>query len=385
MREIYLDNCSTTRPDKAVIEEILMALSEDYGNPSSLHSKGFIIEKKVKEGRNTLSNFLNVSPEKLFFTSGGTESNNIAIHGIIEKQKKLGKHLITSKIEHPSVLNIFKFYEEKGFEVSYLNVDESGLISLEELEKEIREDTILISLMHVNNEIGSIQPVDSIKSLVEKKDSKALIHIDGVQAFCKINVDLKKMGVDSYSISGHKIYGPKGIGALYLKDEKILEPLILGGNQERGIRSGTENTPGILGFAKAVEIQEGSLEENYRRAWELKEYLLKSLSSNIDDIKINSPLSEDHSPYIVNVSFAHIRSEILLHYLEQDNIYISTGSACSKGTRKSHVLQAIKLNDELIDGSVRICFSKYNTKEDIDIFIEKTKKAVEEIREITLN
>lgn len=382
---IYLDNCSTTKPREEVIEEIIYALREEYGNPSSLHKMGFNVEKKIEEIRNNIASFLEVNKDEIYFTSGGTESNNMAIQSIINKHNRIGKHIITTKIEHPSVLNVLKDYEEKGYDITYLKVNDKGLISLDQLKRSIREDTILIAIMHVNNEIGAIQPIWEIKKVLKGKNSRALIHVDGVQGFGKVHIDPKGWGVDTYSFSGHKIHGPKGIGGLYINKEIKLNPIIFGGNQERGFRSGTENVPGIMGLGKAVEIMEKNFEKEQNQVNGIKSYFIKRLGKEIDHIHINSPMNHKSSPYILNVSFEYVRGEVLLHYLEDKGIYVSTSSACSsRGTEKSHVLLALGLSNRMIEGAIRFCFSYENTKEDIDYTIEILKKSVEEIRQITM-
>lgn len=382
---IYLDNCSTTKPREEVIGEIVYALREEYGNPSSLHKMGFKVEKKIEEVRNNIASFLGVNKDEIYFTSGGTESNNMAIQSIINKYNRVGQHIITTKIEHPSVLNVLKDYEEKGYDITYLKVNDKGLISLEQLKESIREDTILIAIMHVNNEIGTIQPIWEIKKILKEKNSRALIHVDGVQAFGKVHIDLESWGVDTYSFSGHKIHGPKGIGGLFINKELKLNPIIFGGNQERGFRSGTENVPGIMGLGKAVEIMEKNFEKEQNQVKEVKSYFIKRLEEEIDYIRINSPMEDKSSPYILNVSFDYVRGEVLLHYLEDKGIYVSTSSACSsRGTEKSHVLLALGLSNRMIEGTIRFCFSYENTKEDIDYTIEILKESVKEIRQITM-
>lgn len=380
---IYLDNCSTTKPRKEVVDAMVEALSNDFGNPGSLHRLGIRSEKKVKEAREIIANFLNVDTREIYFTSGGTESNNIAIQSIIEKFSRKGKHIITTKIEHPSVLNVFKHYEKKGYRVTYLKTDNTGRISLDELKDAISEDTILVSIIHVNNEIGVLQNIQGIKEVINNSVSKPLLHLDGIQSFGKVNFSLKTLGVDTYSFSGHKVYGPKGIGGLYINKNLKLEPIIFGGNQESGLRSGTENVPGIIGFGEAVRILSTNALNDAKRVQELKTYLAKRLMDEIEDIKINTSLDNTSSPYIISVTFRHTRGEVLLHYLEEKEIYVSTSSACSsKGTAKSHVLKSINLTDKEIEGTIRICFSYEITKEDIDFTVDNIKSAVEEIRSI---
>jgi len=313
---IYLDNCATTEIRQEVLDCLYEALREDFGNPSSLHSLGFQVEKKITRAREVISRTLSVEPREIYFTSGGTESNNLAINSAIKKMKNRGKHLITTKIEHPSVLAVYKNLESQGYKVSYISVDSKGFIDLEELEREIREDTILISVMQVNNELGSIQPIEEIAKIRDRKNKDIIFHVDGVQGFAKLKLNLFSLGVDSYSFSGHKIYGPKGIGGLYLREERKLEPTIFGGNQERGFRSGTENAPGIIALAKAVEIlnERYDLETNHVR--EINRYFREEIGKKIKDIKINTDFDKS-SPYIVNVSIRNIRGEVLVHFLEQ--------------------------------------------------------------------
>lgn len=383
--EIYLDNCSTTKPREEVIKEMIYALREEYGNPSSLHRLGMNAEKSINKVRQEIANFLRVNKDEIYFTSGGTESNNFAIQSIIEKYNRFGKHIITTRIEHSSILNVMKSYEAKGYDITYLKVDNNGLISLDELYNSIRDDTILVSIMQVNNEIGSIQPTWKIKDILREKKSNALIHVDGVQAFGKINLDIKKWDIDTFSISGHKIHGPKGIGVLYLNKELKLNPMIFGGNQEMGLRSGTENVPGIMGLGKAVEIMKKDFDKEQQKVKEIKLYFINKLKGEIDNIRINSPSNNNFSPYILNVSFEYVKGEVLLHYLEDKDIFASTTSACSsKGKGKSHVLVELGLSDSQIEGAIRFCFSHENTIEDIDYTVDILKNSVEDIRQITM-
>lgn len=382
---IYLDNCSTTLPRAEVIDVMTDSLAEDFGNPSSLHSLGLKSEKKIKNARKLIADFLNISREEIYFTSGGTESNNIAIQSIVNKMKNRGKHIITSKIEHNSVLNTIKHYEEEGYDITYLDVDSCGMISLEELELSIREDTILLSIMHVNNEVGSIQPIEKIKDILNSKGSDALFHVDGIQGYGKVPLSIKECGIDTYSFSSHKIYGPKGIGGLYINRKNKLSSIVYGGNQEKGIRSGTENLTGIIGFGEATRIININFESERKYAQSLKEYLVDGLKTSIMDIDINTSIDENSSPYILNISFNNVKGEVLLHYLERDEIYVSTTSACCSNEKdKSYVLKSIGLNDLQIDGAIRICFSHDIKLEDLDYTIEIVKKSVEEIRKIMM-
>lgn len=382
---IYLDNCSTTKPREEVIKIISESMNEDFGNPSSLHRLGMKAEKKIKEAREYIAKYLNVSSGEIYFTSGGTESNNIAIQSVVNKQQKRGKHIITTKIEHPSVLNIMKYYEQQGFEVSYLNVDRNGYISLEELKTSIKDTTILVSIIHVNNEIGTIQPISEIGKIISEVNPNVLFHVDGVQGFGKVDISLKSSGIDSYSFSGHKIHGPKGIGGLYIDKKNTLSPIVFGGNQEKGLRSGTENLTGIIGFGEAVRIMTDKIKDESDHVYKLKRYFMDRIKETIEDIKFNSLLDERFSPYILNISFNHVRGEVLLHYLEDKDIYVSTSSACSsKGTEKSHVLKSICLKNEEIEGAIRFCFSYENTMEDMEYTIQILKQSIAEIRQITM-
>nr|WP_300006114.1 cysteine desulfurase family protein [Tissierella sp.] len=381
---IYLDNCATTKIRPEVLETMITSLEGDFANPSSLHSLGHQTEKKIRKARQILADYLKVDEKEIYFTSGGTESNNIAVQSIAKGLSKSGNHIITSKIEHPSILNIMKELETKGFKVTYLGVDKYGQISLEELENSLQDETILIALMHVNNEIGTIEHIKEIKRIIKAKESQALLHVDGVQSFGKISFSLKESDIDTFSFSSHKIHGPKGVGGLYIKKGSNLAPIVFGGNQEAGLRSGTENVPGIIAFGKAVEITSLKEQEERKHAEMLKAYTIELLEE-IEDIKINSKLDESFSPYILSVSLRNTRGEVLLHFLEQEEIYISTSSACSShGTKKSSVLKAIGLDDNDIEGTIRICFSYENTREDIEIFASKLKKSTQEIRKITM-
>ena len=380
---IYLDNCSTTKPREEVINAVSEALRMDFGNPSSLHRLGIRTEKKIKESRDTISNFLKVESSEIYFTSGGTESNNIALQSIVNKCTRKGKHIITTKIEHPSVLNVMKHYTENGYRVTYLNIDREGYINIEELRDSIKEDTILVSIIHVNNEIGALQDIKAIKEVINNSISKPLLHLDGIQSFGKVDFSLKGLDVDSYSFSGHKVHGPKGVGGLYINKRLKLNPITFGGNQESGLRSGTENVPGIIGLSEAVKILSSNSIEEAKAVKMLKEYMANRIISEIDDVKINTSQDNTSSPYIVSITFKHTRGEVLLHYLEDKEIYVSTSSACSsKGTTKSHVLKALNLTDKEIEGTIRFCFSYEIGLDDINYTIDVLKASVEDIRSI---
>lgn len=318
------------------------------------------------------------------FLEPGTESNNIAIHGIVDKSLGRNSHIITSKIEHASVLNAFKRYELMGnVDVDYISVDERGIVDLDELESKIKENTVLVSIMMVNNETGAIQPIGDISRIIKARNKKTVFHVDGVQAFGKLDINLKKLGVDMFSFSGHKIHALKGIGGLYIDSGIRIDPPFQGGGQEKGVRPGTENTLGIIALEKALSVSLSNRGAERSHIKSLKEHLIDRIAGEIPDVKINSPMEENVIDNVLSVSFPGTRGEILLHTLEEKEIYISTGSACSsKSKSKSHVLSAIGLSDEEIEGTLRISFSYDNTAEQIDYFFEALKEAVEDIRMI---
>jgi cysteine desulfurase len=381
--EVYLDNSATTKPNKEVVEIMLKGLTDYYGNPSSLHHKGVEVEKLMKTARKQLAKALGAREQEIIFTSGGTESNNTAILGAVEAKKRNGKRIITTRVEHPSVLNVYKNLEMQGYEVSYLDVDSLGKISLDQFKEYLSEDTILISIMHVNNEVGTIQPVEEIGKIIKSTSNKPIFHVDAIQSFGKIKFTPNKLGADLLAISGHKIHGPKGIGALYMKKNLKVAPMLYGGNQETGMRSGTENIPGILGLGEAVKIIYENTDKNIDKMWMLKNSFIEHIKNEVKDIKVNGYEREGSAPHIANISFSGIRGEVLLHSLEQDGIYVSTGSACSsKKSSKSHVLKAMGLKEEAIEGAIRFSFSYHNTQEQIDYAIDKIKKSVKDIRKI---
>jgi len=371
MKEIYLDNSATTKPLDEVVNKMTDVLKNNYGNPSSLHNKGLEAEKIIKSARKKIAKKLAVNPEEIYFSSGGTESNNLAIKGIAYNYQNRGRHLITTGVEHASVLESFLALEEDGFEVSYLKPDKYGNISIDELAKSITKNTTLVSLIHINNELGTILPLDKIGRLIKEKNKNTYFHTDCVQAFGKVLLHPKKSNIDLLTISGHKIHGPKGIGALYKRKGVELKAQIVGGGQESGVRCGTENIPGIAGLIPAVEaLPDYTSKDNYNKNLDkLKKYFIKQLSKIKRKFIINSP--ENGAPHLLNVSFPGVKGEVLIHSLEGEGIYVSTGSAChSKSNEKSHVLRAIGLPAEQIDGTIRISFSHFNTKEDIDYTIK---------------
>lgn len=368
---IYLDNASTTKTSETAKNAVMEAM-EQFGNPSSLHGLGIQSEKTVELARERVARKLGTKKANIFFTSGGTEANNLAVLGTVKALRKRGKRVITSEIEHPSVLESFKELEKNGFDVTYLKCMPCGRVDLKQLEDALSEDTILVSVMAVNNETGIIQPIKQISELVHEKSKIAVVHSDCVQAFGKIDCRIKELGADMISISSHKIHGPKGVGALCIEKGRVL-PLMFGGQQQMKIRPGTENVPGIAGFGAAAC-------EDYGNCGELYDCLKKGIIENIDNVKINGD-EEYTSKCILNVSFIGVRSEILLHSLETHGIYVSTGSACSsKKIGASHVLEAMGLNKKEADGAIRFSFDENITIEDINYVVDALKKEVEIIR-----
>lgn len=373
--EVYLDNSATTKCFKDVAELMMTIMCEDYGNPSSMHNKGMQAENYIRNAKDIISRNLKVNEKEILFTSGGTESDNIALIGSAMANYRAGRHLITTKIEHPAILQTMKYLEEQGFEVTYLPVDKNGQIRLEDLEKAIRNDTILVSIMHTNNEIGALQPIEEAGSLIKKINSNIIFHVDAVQGFGKFRINPKKMNIDLLSVSGHKIHGPKGVGFLYINEKIKIKPIIFGGGQQKGMRSGTENVPGVAGLAKAIEMIYADLDENVERLYRLKEHFIAGVTQ-IPDIKINGLTGRESAPHIISVSIRGIRSEVMLHALEEKGVYVSAGSACaSNKPQTSDTLKAIGVEKELLDSTIRFSFSEFTTLEEIDY----TLKAMQEI------
>lgn len=369
---IYLDNSATTKPCEKAINSINKALNLVWGNPSSLHSLGIDAQIEVDEARRLIAKSICAKEEEIVFTGSGTEANNTAIMSVLKSRKK---KVITTLIEHPSVLETFKRLEDEGFEVVRLSCKKDGIIDLSELEKELDDNVCLVSIMLVNNEIGSVQPISEASKLIKKLAPNALFHCDAVQGFGKMAINVNTLGVDMLSASAHKIHGPKGIGFLYCKKGIRLRPLITGGGQERGLRSGTEPVPLILGFKGAVEeLKDLKLFENSVK--EINDYARERFSSS-GFITINSP--ENAFAYILNISVCGYRSETLLHFLEAKNIFVSSGSACAKG-KPSYVLEALGLSRALADSALRLSFSRYTTKEDIDLTLSALQEATKRLR-----
>lgn len=380
MKSIYLDNSATTKVRKEVLDQMIDVNENYYGNPSSLHRMGLQIEKKIQEARKSAAKIINSKPEEIYFTGGGTESNNIAIMGHLSNCEK--KHnIITTNIEHPSVYNVFNHFKDK-VEIRYVKLDDMGRVNLENLKEIIDYNTLLISIMHVNNEIGIVQDLYNIIKIAKEKNKSTKIHIDAVQSYGKIKIDTNKLLVDSLSFSSHKIHGPKGVGGLFIRSGIKLNTIVFGGGQEKSIRPGTENTPGIVGFGEACDLVHSDYEEENKKLYELRNHYAKRLSEEISDIKINSSLSEDGAPHILNISFKKCRGEVLVHYLEQKGIYVSTGSACSSKARSNRILEAINLNNEYMDGTIRISLGFFNNINEVEYVVDNIKQSVIDIRKI---
>ncbi len=377
--EAYFDNSATTKPYSEVMDIMAYTMKNYYANPSSAYSIGMNAERKIDECRDIIAHSLNCSRDEIIFTSGGSESNNFLIRGFLSA----GKHIITTKIEHPSVINTCKYLESQGIKVTYLDVDKTGRINIDELLKNVNKETVLVSIMHTNNETGILQDIENIGKALKEKSSRVKFHVDAVQGYGKYKIDVKRCSIDLLSVSGHKIHGPRGIGIAYLKSGLRPKPLIYGGGQERGFRSGTENLAAIAGFAEAAEITYKTYGDNFKKVSEVKGYFIDKLK-DIPDVRINSN-GHIYSPYVLSVSFSGVRGEVLLHMLEDKGIFVSTGSACSaRDNKESHVLKAIGLTGEEIRGTIRFSFSQFNTKEEIDYTMEVLDKSLKFLRRIKI-
>lgn len=378
--EVYFDNSATTRCYDAVKEIVIRTMTEDFGNPSAMHLKGVEAEKYVKDSAAKLARILKVQEKEILFTSGGTESDNLALIGAAMANKRSGNHIITTAVEHPAVSQPALFLQEQGFEVTYLPVDNRGVVKLDALEAVLRPDTILVSVMYVNNEVGAVMPVEEIGRRIREKSPKALFHVDAIQAFGKYRIYPKKMGIDLLSVSSHKIHGPKGVGFLYINEKAKLQPQILGGGQQSGMRSGTDNVPGIAGLGVAAEEIYHDLDANVERMYSLKEHIAKGLEK-IPDIRINGMALREGAPQILSISVMGVRSEVLLHSLEERGIFVSAGSACSSHKRKpSSTLTAMGMAKDQIESTVRLSFSEENTAEEADYFLQVMGELVPVLR-----
>lgn len=381
--EAYLDNSATTVVSQGVKEIVIKTMTEDFGNPSSMHMKGVEAERYLRNAGEVIAKILKVNEKEIIFTSGGTESNNLALIGIAEANKRAGKHIITSSVEHASVLNTMKYLEAQGYEVTYLPVNERGQVKLDVLQDAVREDTILVSVMYVNNEVGALEPVEEISKMIKAKNPKTVFHVDAIQAFGKYRIYPKRMGIDALSVSGHKIHGPKGSGFLYVSEKVKIKPILFGGGQQRGMRSGTDNVPGVAGIAEAAREAYEDFEEKTERMYELKDYFIDRISE-IGNVKVNSGRGRESAPHIVSVSFVGVRSEVMLHELESKKIYVSAGSACSSNhPHISETLAGMKLTPEEIDSAIRFSFSDLTTKEELDYAVDVIKDRIPTLRKFT--
>lgn len=399
--EIYLDNSATTKVYSDVADLCVKIMREDYGNASSMHHKGVVAENYIRKGAEQIAKTLKAKPKEILFTSGGTESDNIAIIGGAMAHKREGNHLITTCIEHPAVLNSMKYLENQGFEVTYLPVSEEGLIDLDELKNAMREDTILVSIMAVNNEMGAIEPLEEAGKIIHGANPRTIFHVDAVQGYGKEMLIPKQLGIDMMSVSGHKIHAPKGIGFLYIREGVRIVPITYGGGQQGGLRSGTLNAPGIAGLGRAAEETYEDLSDKLDNLYELKVRLIKGLTSELSDIRINGidtsvrkikDLTDEEldsivrrtAPHIVSVSVKGVRAEVLLHALEDKEIYVSAGSACSSNhPQVSGTLKAIGIPKEFYDSTVRISMSGFTTAKDIDETVKAFKEIVPMLREFS--
>lgn len=381
--EAYLDNSATTRCSDKAAERMMKLLLEDYGNPSSLHMKGVIAEKYINEAKKQIAKTLKAQEKEIVFTSGGTESNNLAIIGSAMANRRAGMHVITSSIEHASVSNPMAYLEEQGFEVTYLPVDSKGVISMEALKNAIREDTILVSLMQVNNEIGAIQPIEEAGKIIKAANPDIIFHVDAIQAYGKMRIAPKKLNIDLLSVSGHKIHGPKGSGFLYIKDKTKIRPVIFGGGQQKGMRSGTENVPAIAGLGLAAEEIYTDFEEKIDRMYALREYFIEQVTQ-IEGVSVNGQSQRASAPHVVSVSICGVRAEVMLHTLEDRGIYVSAGSACSSNKPSvSHTLKSIGLAPELLDSTIRFSFSVHTTMEELDYALEVMREVIPMLQKYT--
>ena len=373
--EAYFDNAATTRCSDGARDVMVRALSEDYGNPSSLHGKGMEGEKHIREARKNICRTLKAKETELVFTSGGTESNNLAILGAAMANRRAGMHLVTTKIEHPAVSAPMRFLEEQGFSVTWLDVDRDGLISLEQLRESITPETILVSIMYVNNEIGAVEPIAEAAQIIKNKNPQALLHVDAIQAYGKYVIHPGKLGIDLMSVSGHKIHGPKGSGFLYAKEKTKLKPILFGGGQQKNMRSGTENVPGIAGLGQAAKEAYEDFAAKQAHLFQLKESFIEGLSGQ-SWAHVNGNY-QNSAPHIVSLSVDGVRSEVLLHALEDRQIYVSAGSACaSNKPAKSATLAAIGIGRDYLDSTVRISFCPQNTLEEVEYCLASLKELV---------
>lgn len=381
MRQVYLDYSATTPVKKEVLDEMIPYFTESFGNPSSLYSIAQNSKEAIDLARARVAKLINADPNEVYFTAGGSEADNWALEGIADAYKQKGNHIITTAIEHHAILHTGEFMSKRGSEITYLGVDKEGFISLDELEKAITDKTVLISIIFANNEVGTIQPIKEISEIAKKYG--VLLHVDAVQALGNVPIDVKELGIDLMSMSGHKIYGPKGVGALYVRKGVKISNLIHGGGQERKKRAGTENLTGIVGFGKAAELAHLSLDEHIKSLAELRDYFIEQVTTRIEDTIVNGSREHRH-PGNANISFEYIEGESILMLLDMNGIFVSTGSACSsKSLTPSHVLSAMGIPVERIHGTIRFSIGEFTTKEDLDYVIEKLEEIVSTLRKLS--
>lgn len=383
MKEVYLDNSATTCAYESVGDLVRKVMCQDYGNPSSMHKKGVEAEQYIKEAKEILAKLWKVQEKEVFFTSGGTESDNLALIGAARANRRAGNHLITSAIEHPAIINTMRYLEEEGFRVTFLPVDRYGRIKLDALKDALCKDTILVSVMYVNNEVGSVQPIQEAAGIVKAYNRNILFHVDAVQGFGKYRIYPKRLKVDMCSVSGHKIHGPKGVGALYIDSGVKIQPIVFGGEQQKNIRSGTENVAGIAGLGLAAKLIYEDLDQKVAGMRQLKQHFIEGVSE-IENTTIHGMYDETSAPHIISVGFAGIRSEVLLHAMEEKGIYVSSGSACaSNHPQVSGVLKGIGAGQEFLDATLRFSMSEFTTREEIDYTLGVLKELVPALRKYT--
>lgn len=377
---VYFDNAASTKVSPSVIEVMKKTMEEDYANPSARHVMGVEAENYYKEAAQAVSKTLKVNPKEIVFTSGGTESNNMALIGAARAYQRSGRHIISTSIEHPAVHEPLAYLKEEGFEISILPVDSLGHISLEELKNTIRKDTVLISAMLVNNEMGAVEPVDEIAALIKSINPQIIFHVDAIQAYGKYRIYPKKSGIDLLSVSGHKLHAPKGVGFLYVNEKIKIKPVVFGGGQQRGLRSGTLNIPGIAGMGKAASEAYEDFDNKVKKVAEIKDYIISELE-NTEGVSINSQRGLLSAPHVLSVTVKGIRGEVLLHALEAEGIYVASGSACSSNHPGiSGTLKGIGLTDEAAASTIRLSFSEYNTMHEADYFLERLNEMLPVLR-----
>ena len=380
MKEYYLDHAATTYVKPEVLDAMLPFFGDNFANPSSMYKIAKDSRVAVEYARKQVADAIGADVNEIYFTSGGSEADNLLIKGYARTNKAKGNHIITSKIEHMAVLETCKMLEKEGFEVTYLNVDENGFVDLDELKRSIKSQTILISIMFANNEIGTIQPVDEIAKIAKQND--ILFHTDAVQAVGNLKIDVKRMDIGALSLSAHKFYGPKGVGALYIRKEYDFQPIISGGHQEKNKRSGTENVPGIVGMGKAIELAINELEKNSEKLTKIRDKYIEKIFEKIPDVKLNGDRN-NRLPGNVNITFRGVGGASLLLMLSEDKIYVSSGSACTAGlAAPSHVLKAIGLRDDMANGALRVTFGENNSEADLDYIVDKIAKNVSKLRKL---